>query len=544
MPFMMTDTDYATIETSSPPISGLAPYTGAWGNDQVVHLLKRTMFGATKADVDHFAALTLTATITELLTSSTPTQLPLNNYSGNANYPDVNAALGQTWVNAAYDGNLVGVRRNSLKAWWIGLMINQTRSIQEKMVLFWHNHFATDTNNFDPTLAYVHYVTLRQYALGNFKAFVKAITLDPHMLYFLNGRNSVKGSPDENYGREVQELFTIGKNVDGTTPYTEADVKAAARLLTGYQVDYNARKGIFTPTRHDSTDKQFSAFYGNKLIAGRTLTDGAKELDDFIDMLFATPNTASYICRKIYRFFVYYDVTPDVETNVIQPLALILKNNNFEIKPVLQALFSSQHFFDTANYGVVIKPPLDLLIGMMREFNVVFPDATNYLPQYGMWFYLFNVGSTISQSLGEPPNVAGWPAYYQTPVFHEIWVNTDTLPKRLAFTDNMIASGYSTLSQKIIIDVVAFTQSMPTPADPNLLISDVLAHLYRVPVQSDFITGLKSILLSNQASDHYWTDAWTAYLANPTDKTNLNIVTTRLKSFYKYLLDQMEYQLQ
>ncbi len=539
----MTETTFNPTRKIRPVLSGLTPYAGAWGRDQVIHLLKRTMFGATQADVDHFAALTLNASIAELLQPNALAELPLNNYSGNVNQPDPNVPLGQTWVSAPYDGNIAGSRRASLKAWWMGIMLNQTRSIQEKMVLFWHNHFSTQLNNYDPTLAYVHYVTLRQNALGNFKTFAKAITVDPHMLNFLNGKNSIKTAPDENYGREVQELFTVGKNADGSTPYTEADVKAAARLLTGYQVDYNSRKGIFTASRHDATDKQFSAFYGNKIIKGQAGDAGAKELDDFLDMLFGVPNTASYICRKLYRFFVYYDVTPDVETNVIQPLAAILKTNNFEIKPVLQALFSSQHFFDAANVGVVIKPPTDHLVAMMREFNVAFPDAANYMAKYGMWNYLVGVGGSLSQSIGDPPNVAGWPAYYQTPVYHEIWVNTDTLPKRLNFSDNILLNSYSTQGQKIFIDPVAYTKSLPNPSDPNALITDALALLYRAPVEADFVAAMKSILLSAQLSDHYWTDAWNAYLADVTNKTNLNIVTTRLKSFYKFLLDQMEYQL-
>ena len=532
--------------TALPPLSDLTPYTGAWATEQVVHLLKRTMFGAAKADIDLLLTLTPAAAVQKLLTApATPPSPPVNNYNANVVDPDI--APGQTWVNTPSKNvqSLDANRTQSYRDWWTGVMINETTSIQEKMVLFWHNHFATQTTAVGVTsnFGYYHNVTLRKYALGNFKDFVKAITIDPSMLAFLNGKNNVVGAADENYGREVQELFTIGKNADGTTPYTEADVQAAARLLTGYQIDGATFTGIFTPARHDTTNKVFSAFYGSKTITGRTGADGAKELDDFLTMIFATPNPAAFICRKIYRFFLYYNITADVETNIIQPLATIFRNNNYEIKPVLSALFSSQHFFDMANVGRLLKSPLEFIVGSIREFNVKFPDATNYVAQYAMWSYPFSRAAALNQQLGDPPNVAGWPAYYQIPSYHELWIDTNTLPIRLMFTDTMISGGYTTQGQNIFFDVIAYVKGLPNPGDPNLLITDSLQRLYRIPVAADFITYLKEILLSGQISDHYWTDAWAAYIATPTDPTALNVVTTRLKTFYKYMMEQSEYQL-
>ena len=532
--------------TSPPPLSDLTPYTGAWTTEQVVHLLKRTMFGAAKADIDFFLTLTPAAAVQNLLTpTATLPSPPLNNYNANVVDPDI--APGQTWVNTPSKNvqNLDAYRTQSYRDWWTGIMINQSQSIQEKMVLFWHNHFSTQTTAAGVTsnFCYYHNVTLRKYALGNFKDFVKAITLDPGMLAFLNGKNNVAGAPDENYGREIQELFTIGKNTDGTTPYTEADVQAAAKLLTGYQIDGATFTGVFTPSRHDTSNKVFSAFYGNKTITGRTGPDGAKELDDFLAMIFATPNPAAFICRKIYRFFLYYNITPDVETNIIQPLATIFRNNNYEIKPVLSALFSSQHFFDAANVGRLIKSPLDFITGSIREFNVKFPDPSNYVALYAMWAFPWAYATRLNQQLGDPPNVAGWPAYYQIPAYEEIWIDTNTLPFRLTFTDLMISSGYTTQSQTILFDAIAYAKGLPNPADPNLLITDSLQRLYRIPVAADFITYLKEILLSGQISDHYWTDAWAAYIAAPTDPTALNVVTSRLKTFYKFIMEQSEFQL-
>ena len=156
-------------------------------------------------------------------------------------------------------------------------MINQDRSIREKMLLFWHNHFATETVDVgNGNLLYKHVNLMRTSALGNFKQLVRDITLDPAMLVYLNGRFNTATAPDENYGRELQELFTIGK--ESNPNYTEADVKAAAKVLTGWRVDTNLNTfpSYFTSSRHDSTNKVFSSFYNNTVITGRTLRAATK----------------------------------------------------------------------------------------------------------------------------------------------------------------------------------------------------------------------------------------------------------------------------
>jgi uncharacterized protein (DUF1800 family) len=156
----------------------LAQYTGTWGRKEAVHLLKRTMFGAKKADVDHLLTLTMSQAVDELLTApASPPSPPVNNYNSTT-FTDAAISFGQTWVNDTTTQPLaVGPRTGSLKAWWYAQMIYQPRSIEEKLVLFWHNHFATQTASYtEPRGGYKYLATLRQYALGNFKDFVKAIT--------------------------------------------------------------------------------------------------------------------------------------------------------------------------------------------------------------------------------------------------------------------------------------------------------------------------------------------------------------------------------
>ena len=528
--------------------SGLIPYSGQWTINEVTHLLKRTMFGAAKADIDYFLSRSMSQAVDELLNPSVSLPAPpVNDYSGDV--ADAAVAAGQTWINnpVADNDDLNDARNRSFKKWWTGIMLNQDRSIREKLTLFWANHFGTQVGTIGTShFVYKHNDLLRKSCLGNFKQLIKDVTIDGGMLIFLNGYLNEKDAPDENYGRELQELFTIGKDpVTNIGPYTEGDVQTAAKILTGWTINETTFAVYFDDTKHDTSDKQFSSFYGGTTITGRTGANGALETDDLITMLFQKSNVSEYICRKLYRWFVYYDIDAGDEANVIQPLAQILRENNYDIKPVLSALFKSEHFFDVLNQSCLIKPPVDHVIGCMREFGVVFPDKTAaYQDAYNTWDGLVGWMSEMNQDIGDPPDVSGWQAYYQAPQFHEIWINSDTLPKRNQFTDAMIAFGFTQGEVTVKIDALEFTKKLSNPSDPNALVNDAVTLIYRMPISDTTKQMIKQqILLSNQTSDYYWTNAWNAYLATPTDPTVLNVINTRLKGLYQYLMDMAEYQL-
>jgi hypothetical protein len=211
----------------------------------------------------------------------------------------------------------------------------------------------------------------------------------------------------------------------------------------------------------------------------------------------------------------------------------------------MSALLKSEHFFDPLNQGCLIKSPVDIIVGLCREFSVAFPPlATDYAGAYNTWLLLNSLAIQFQQNIGDPPNVAGWSAYYQAPQFHELWINSDTFPKRNQFTDQMLLTGYTRSGKNIRIDPTVFAKSLPNPGDPNALISDSIIYLFRLPLTQASRDQLKKdILLSGQTSDFYWTNAWTAYIANPNDMTNANIVKTRLKDLYQYLMKLAEYQL-
>jgi uncharacterized protein (DUF1800 family) len=527
--------------------SGLNPYTGPWTDQEVIHLLKRTMFGARKADIDYFKARTMSQAVDELLNPVAPNPgPPVKEYatSTTAITPDGNIAQGTTWVNDINnDGTVQSQRRASYKKWLTGTMINQDRSIREKMIMFWVDHFGNETIEVgNSNWAYTQHALIRQYVLGNFKNLVSSITTDICMLRYLNGYLNIAAAPDENYARELMELFTLGKGPG--SQYTENDVKEAAKVLTGWQINGATYTAVFNPNRHSTANKTFSSFFNNTVITGRTgTTAGALELADLMNMIFAQQEVAKFIARRVYRWFVYYTLDAATEANVITPLADIFRNANYDIKPMLSALFKSEHFFDILNQGCMIKTPADQVIGSIREMNVTFPVLTDWDTNYGLWntFYAWLVN--LGQNPHDPPNVSGMPAYYQEPSFHEIWINSDSLPKRNQFTDTMINTGYTRNGQRVQFNCVAFAQTLPNPGNPNDLIDDILKIIYRNDLSAQSKAQIKSqILLTGQQWDYYWTNAWMAWVANPT-VANFNTINTRLKSLFQYFFNLSEYQL-
>lgn len=524
--------------------TGIAPYTGVWGETQIYQLLRRTLFGVKKSDMDFFKTKNLNESVDFLLTvPSGPPPPPLNNYSVGTALPDADVPFGQTWVNAPYNGTIDFARRSSFKSWWLGLMINQDRSLREKMTLFWHNLLATESNSIgDARYSYKHHALLRANCLGNYKSLVKEVTIDPAMLRYLNGFVNTKTAPDENYARELQELFTIGKDL--LFHYTEDDVKQAAKVLTGWKDSRTGINSTFDSTRHDTSNKTFSAFYNNTIITGKTGAAGAGELDELLNMIFANEEASKYIVRKLYRFFVYYVIDDIVESQVIVPLAQVFRNNGYNIKPVLETLFKSEHFYDSLNMACVIKPGVDHIVGLARQMNITFPDATNIQQQYAHWQYFGQICVLLGQEIGDPPNVAGWPAYYQEPQYYEMWINSDSLPKRNSMCDSMIYTGYQRFGFTTKINTVAFVEQFTSPQDPNLLINQITKLLYPLDISQTSKDSLKvSFLLSGQTSDYYWTDAWNAYKANPTNTASKTAVETRIQGLLKYLMGQAEFQL-
>jgi uncharacterized protein (DUF1800 family) len=448
-------------------------------------------------------------------------------------------------------------------------MLNGDNTIREKMTWFWYHFIPIDftaisqsSNSFVNTnsarIFYRYFKLFRDNAMmPNFRTFTRAMALEPSMMFYLNNQANTATAPDENFARELMELFTLGKD-DPHNSYTQNDVVEAAKVLTGWRVQgLNTATPAtnFDATRHKQGNKTFSSFFNNTTITGQSGAAGANELDDLLNMIFSKSTVVSqYICRRLYRYFVYYDIDATIETNIIQPLAQTFVQSNWNIKPVLEQLFKSQHFFDMANRGVVIKSPFDLVAGFLNSLNVNTTD-TNIDYQYRIWsrFNETYCGG-MEQQAGSIPNVAGWNAYYQMPSYHQYWINSNTVQRRFAFIRDL-ASNSITISgvvdpvtmtnRRFTADTVAFAQQFGNAiaSDPNALTATCIKYLLPIDLSQGQKDQLKlNTLLSGQTMDTYWTNAWNAWVGNPST-ANRNVIESRLRNLVSSLCQLAEYQL-
>ncbi len=531
---------------------GLEAYTGTFGESQIMHLLRRTLFGVKKEDLQHYKSLTLDQAIAEMLTPSVAPAPPVNDYNGiddNDPIDDPIVALGDTWIEAPYIDDFEGFRTISLKGWWINNILKQEANLSEKMLLFWHNLLPIQTwDIFTGKISYQYLEMLRANSFGNYKTLIKELTLNPGMLFFLNGTFNHKDAPDENYGRELQELFCIGKGVNAD--FTEGDVQAAARLLTGWVIDYDTVEftgipaSFFWEGAHDTTDKQFSSFYGNTLITGKSGADGAQELDEMLDMIFDTNELAAYISRRLYNFFVATDIDETVEQNMIQPMADLFRTSNYDIVPVLEALFKSAHFYDAITMGVRIKNPAEHTLGVWRALDIVPPSGETLQNNLRYKLSFLWIMSEMGMELGDPPSVSGWTAYYQAPQFDRSWISTNTITKRASVTDAIVFNQIYITEELIVgADLIHFLEGLNSPEIPGDMLIESTQLLLGMEATPEIITTLKEILLSGQGSDGYWTGAWNDYVSDPASIEYRQILENRLKPTFQHILQYAEFQL-
>ncbi len=277
---------------------------------------------------------------------------------------------------------------NATVAWWLNRMAYGPYPLQEKLTLFWHGHFVTSAKDErSATLMWKQNELLRTNALGNFRTFVKAISRDPAMLDYLNNSQNRKAHPNENYAREVMELFTLGIG-----NYTEDDVKQGARAFTGWAHDGD--DFVFRKFDHDDGIKTFLGYTGN--------FNG----DDVIDIIFSKPVTARFIGSKLFRYFAYEE--PD--DKLTEAIGSELRSNHYEIRPLVRTILTSRAFYSDDAIGSQIKSPIQLVLGTVRQLDLDMP------PQRAMLGPLTQMG----QVPFAPPNVRGWPG-------GRIWINTSTL---------------------------------------------------------------------------------------------------------------------
>jgi uncharacterized protein (DUF1800 family) len=541
----------------------LDTYTAPLTASTAAHLLRRATFGPTQQEITDFTGKTATQAVDILISNASFRATPPPPVEMDVTRPDA----GQPFLNKPFSGTRSFTYFSYVKFWWIGLMAEQNGkpSVLEKLTAFWQNHFVVTYIPVEDFRFLDRYLKLlRSNALGNFKDFVIGISKDPGMLIFQNGNENAKALPNENYARELQELFTVGqKDFSGNYNYTEQDVKTAARVLTGWQATNRYTEGsttfdsIFNPDRHDITDKVFSEKYKNATIAGRSGPGaGDAELSDLITMLIGHPESPKFICRKLYRWYVNPNVTQEIENQVIAPLAAFFASsaNNYAIAPVLKKMLTSNIFFDNRNIGAIVKSPAELMIGTIRLFNQPVPDlTTEYGPFQKMMAYVSNSMNLLQLNLLNQPSVFGSLPYFQTG-YSKNWINETTLGQRGARTDAFV---YPTLEIKpgyvLGIEVLNRLKSIqPNFSDvsgtPAITCEQVLAELSRnlfaielSQQQKDFL--IDSIMMMNSSPRTTWIREWDAYRTSPLELSRQNTILWRCRAMLKHMLRMAEYQL-
>ena len=261
-------------------------------------------------------------------------------------------------------------------------------------------------------------------------------------------------------------------------------------------------------------------------------------------MIFGKRETARYICRKLYRWFVYYIIDEAAEENVIEPMADMLINNSFEVKPVIRALLSSAHFFDADNQGCMIKSPMDYVLSMVRSSEAIMPGLDDYRNQYSLWNFLYGQARAFQQDFLAPPSVAGWPAYYQEPAFYQLWVNSATLPNRQFYINIISQSGGKKIrgNRNLEIDVFKFMDYVSDPGDPNLVVREIAQILLPQSIPNSQKNNLKDILIPG-LPDFEWTEEYLLYISDPSNEEIKMAVESKLRELVQTILSLPEFHL-
>lgn len=382
------------------------------GAEAARHLLNRTGFDARPADIDAIAGLSRREAVERILAGSGhAARTPAPAWVGEFISPRVVRTLSDA-ERKEFQRQQVE-RAVELKNWWVAEMLATPSPLTERMTLFWHNHFTSSLQKVrSASLVYRQNVLLRQHALGNFATMLKAVSKDPAMLVYLDSATNRRGKPNENFAREVMELFTLGEG-----SYAEQDIREAARAFTGWSIDIESGEFLWRPYAHDS---------GVKTVLGRR---GEFKGDDVLDILLERPETAAFVVGKRWKEFV----SPDPDPSEVGRIAALFRQSGYDIKAALRALLASDAFYAAQNRGTLVKSPVDFVIGTMRQFNVGYSDP---LP-------LTVLLRTLGQDLFSPPNVRGWPG-------GEAWINSTTLLARRQFLERLFRVDESRMRAQMV----------------------------------------------------------------------------------------------
>jgi uncharacterized protein (DUF1800 family) len=368
--------------------------------DDARHLLNRTGFAAGPAEITAFAGLTRQQAADRLLAAAgrpavtPPPAWTSQPFDSPRRFREMSAEQRKLAVREIFQ------KAFELQSWWFAEMLSTPSPLNERMTLFWHNHFVSSVRKVrSPQLMYRQNLLLRQHAFGNFGDMLKAVARDPAMVVYLDSASNRKGQPNENFARELMELFTLGEG-----NYTEQDIKEAARAFTGWSINLDTGDFMFRRLLHDE---------GTKTVLGRT---GNLDGDAVLDSLLAQPQTAELIVTKLWREFI----SPQPDPTEVRRLARLFRDSGYDIAVALRALLVSDALYAQHNRATLIKSPIDVVVGTLRQFQFTTGDVIPFVV----------MTNQLGQVLFAPPNVKGWPG-------GEAWINSTTLLARKSFLERM-----------------------------------------------------------------------------------------------------------
>ena len=389
--------------------------------DEAAHLIRRMGFGGSPQEIDGLVARGREGAVDFLI-----------------NYAQVDNHAMDDLIARSFDFSnpidFTKLNRSELERWWFTRMVHTRRPFEEKMTLFWHNHFATAASKVLDIFMYVQNRKLRDHSLDRFDTLLKVVSEDAAMLIWLDGIQNVKGSPNENFARELQELFTMGITdvVTGEANYTEDDVKEIARAFTGGKIrfargsaDPFAFEFFVNPAEHDNTAKT---------VYGATANYSA---DDIITIVSARRSTARYLVKKLFDFFVYPITSSSADRQTVEKFANIYLSSNHSIRELVRAIFVSDEFYSDRARFALVKQPAELIVGAIRMLGALY-NPGNYEPR-NQSNILAALSIFLGQELFNPPDVAGWNLNLG-------WINTATLLNRFTYADLLVISRTRDLS--------------------------------------------------------------------------------------------------
>ena len=565
-------------------MASLSPHTGTLGKRLAKHLLRRTTFNITKSRIEEFSNYTVDQAISSLAT------IPQKNLNQPIHYIDGDLTQPSPWIDDDPTYGVVNVNngsggnklRNFVVSWWLDEAKRDT-SYRSKLAYFLHTDFTAASTNLNGQFGtfYDYLRLLERFCLGDWQEFIFQMTKNPQMLNYLNNNQNTKKNPNENYAREVLELFTIGKGPQvgegDYTNYTESDIEEAARALTGWKYYYvntvkNPDKdrhretngaafgdipcGYASHSHHDFGRKEFSHRFNNYVIeewdtSGKSNAQKRDrmeaELKEFISMVLSQDETAKFICRKLYRFYVSRNINTEIENDIIVPLANTFRTN-YNLQHVLDSLLKSEHFYDKDDsintdeiIGGIIKSPLDLTLQTLSITNYPVPDPITNGKSHYLNFYYWQIVLTILQPASQnpfiPPSVAGFPPYYESPDFDKFWFNSSTIIPRYNMAD-VLLNHSKTKTQFYVTDFVEANVS--DPKNPITLVTELVDIMFPETIDSDRMDYfVNDILLGDgETTVQMWADEWQIYV-NSGNKTGIE---NALKPLFRALTWSQEYQ--